>query len=1144
MRDIVSFTFKPMRISDSRTVFSASDLSNHLACAHLSWLNQQVALNRLEAPVFIDPSLQLLQERGMSFEESYLQFLCDKGSNILTPAEAEDKLSFERTASAMQEGYDVIYQATLKMDNWQGRADFLLRVEKPGTLGGWSYEVLDTKLARETRAGTILQICLYSQMLEGIQGIVPEYMHVITPTEDFQKQSYRVNDFISYTRLIRRRLCDAIELGKDEPITYPLPTPHCDICKWWKRCDNQRRDDDHLSLVAGLSGNHTIELNDRGIITMKELSIEPLPLKWRPGKGAVETYTKLREQARVQVMAREKGEPVFEVLELDPAAGLFRLPAPSAGDIFFDFEGDPFAGTNGIEYLFGWTSFAGAEEAYQCLWALDSSKEKESFENFIDWVMDRWEKYPDLHIYHYTPYEPAALKRVMGKYATRENEMDILLRAGIFVDLYSITRHTLRAGIEAYSLKELEVFHGFKRKLALRDASLQLRAFEQLLESGNTDSLPTEMTEAIELYNKEDCQSTWSLRQWLEKLRTKLVNDGNIISRPELKTGEASEGLTAYQESIKELVDQLTTGVDIEKANRTREEHAKWLLANMLDWYRREKKALWWEFFRLRELPDLDLLEEKTAIACLSFTGERQTIKKRVIDRYSFPTQESELKAGDTLKSSGNGEKIGEVYEIDYKNNWIDIKKSPKIIEKHPASIFTHKILNDKVKEDAIRRLGEWVVANGIDADGAYRAGRDLLLGLAPRANGEIDRNLPPQELAVQWVQALDRGVLPIQGPPGTGKSHTAAMMILSLIKSGKKVGITALSHKVIEGLLEKVVNTAKKQKVRVKCVHKDSGDGPLPAGIIRTNDNKKVLELIQSNEVQVIGGTAWLWAREELASSVDVLFVDEAGQLSLIDTLAVSQAAKSMVLLGDPQQLKQPQQGSHPEGTEVSALEHILGEHQTIPKEKGIFLDTTWRMHPDICSFISEQFYEGRLFPKETLQLQAVTGNTRFGGAGLIFVPVEHKGNQNVSLEEAYAVRTIIDEMCASEVVWIDDNKKIHPFKKEFIKVISPYNAQVGKLGQVVPDGIQVGTVDKFQGQEAPVIIYSMASSTPADAPRGMEFLYSLNRLNVAVSRARGICILVASPMLFEPDCKNPAQMRLANAFCRYLEIARTVRI
>jgi superfamily I DNA and/or RNA helicase len=291
-----------------------------------------------------------------------------------------------------------------------------------------------------------------------------------------------------------------------------------------------------------------------------------------------------------------------------------------------------------------------------------------------------------------------------------------------------------------------------------------------------------------------------------------------------------------------------------------------------------------------------------------------------------------------------------------------------------------------------------------------------------------------------------------------------------------------------------------------------------------------------------VAAGTAWLWARPDAFQSIDVLFIDEAAQMSLADVLAASQAAKGIVLLGDPRQLEQPMQGSHPEGTDVSALTHILGAHATIPPDRGLFLEETWRLHPEICDFTSELFYESRLHSRPGLELQTIKSNSRISGSGLRFLPVVHEGNQSSSPEEADQIRDLVAEILGSNATWIDREGSERAVGLNDILIIAPYNAQVFELQDRIPGG-RIGTVDKFQGQEAPIVIYSITTSSYLDAPRGMEFLYSSNRLNVATSRARAVFILVGSPAVFEAECRTPRQMQLANAFCRYLEMAAEVK-
>lgn len=1130
-----------MRKIDNEIELSATDISNYIACHHLSYLELCAAEGLIKRPMYRDPLLVILQERGQQFEANYLQQLKDSGLSVEDDFNSETDSGFSRTMRAMVKGVDIIYQATLKHGVWNGRADFLKKVDTPSKLGNWSYEVIDSKLAKETRAGTLLQLCLYSQIVGDIQGVQPDLMHVITPDEHSGLQSYRVDAFMAYFRLTQKQLLELVKKGTPNVETYPHPTAHCDICLWWQNCNERRRNDDHLSIVAGLTNAQRQELVQQEIFTLADFAALPLPLPFKPGRGAATTFERLREQARVQLAARDSGTPMYEMLEIQEGIGLSRLPAPSAGDIFFDLESDPFAGTGGLEYLFGWELADNKSWHYEKHWALTPSDERIAFEWFINAVMDRWLQYPDMHIYHYSPYEPAALKRIMGKYNTRESEVDQMLRAELFVDLHCVTRQALRAGIEVYSLKELEVFHDFERQMQLRYASLQLRAIERFLERNQPEDIPEETLAAVAQYNQEDCLSTRRLRDWLESLRNKFIEAGAVISRPAPRTGEASEALTEQQEIIRALYESLIAGIPENKEDRDDAQQATWLLAHMLDWHRREDKSMWWEYFRLLAAPPENLLEEKSALSGLKFTGNREAGNRSVVDEYLFPVQECDLLPGDKLRGS-NGNNAGEVDSIDLVAGLIRIKKgnANPYVTNHPATVFAFDLFSDPNKPAAILRLAQFVRDNGIDNDvDTYRAARDLLMKLPPRTLQRVNLTGESLEDAVNWTVNLSNGTLAIQGPPGAGKSHTAAKLILELVTRGKRIGITALSHKVVRGLLNKILELAEHDGINVACLQKVSfTDDALPSGLRETKKNEDVLSALRSGAVQIAGGVSWLWAREEMADAVDYLFIDEAGQFSLADTLAIAHAGNNLVLLGDPQQLKQPLQGSHPDGAEASALEHILSGHATIPKEKGVFLDMTWRLHPNICDFISELFYERRLHPRPGLENQKVNAEGIFNGSGLRLINIVHNGNQSSSREEVAAIVDIVRGLTDGKVTWTDAKGVTRKVTHEDVRIIAPYNAQVAALNVALP-GFAVGTVDKFQGQEAPIVICSMATSSPEDAPRGMDFLYSGNRLNVAVSRAKALFILVANSRLFEPDCRTPEQMKLANAYCRYVEMS-----
>lgn len=1133
-----------MKKSAASIRLSASDLSNHLACRHLTALDLDVATGRQTAPAWNSPDVQILQERGIAHEEAYVEHLKLSGLAVASFRKfGNDETLMTETLLAMQGGVDVIVQAAFGDDDWFGRVDVLRKVDKPSALGDWSYEVYDCKLAHETKAATILQLSLYSHLVGAAQGLLPEAMYVVPPGEVYEPEQYRVLDYAAYYRYVKSRLETVVRANGTGAATYPEPTPHCEICRWQRECDQERRDDDHLSLVAGINKLQRKQLGIWGTTTVAGLAGYPIPILHRPDHGSREGYVRVREQARVQVAGRQLGKPVHEVLQLTEEHGLSLLPEPSPGDIFFDLEGDPFVGLNGREYLFG---VALPDGQYEYQWGLTAVQEKDAFIWFVDLVMARWAQYPTMHVYHFAPYEPSTLKRLMGRHGVREDDIDRMLRAKLFIDLHTVVKRSVRASVEQYSLKALEVFHGFVRRIPLDEAGRALRTLQHSLETGRDIQVGDAVKEAIVFYNADDCFSTRSLRDWLERERAQLENVGHVLSRPVVSDGTAAEAISDRQQRSATLAESLTRNIPLEAEQRSPDQAGCWLLANLLDWHRREAKADWWEFFRMKELTDEDLLDERSAISGLAFVARLDVVRKIPTDRYSFDKQETDVRAGNNVCQGG--EKIGEVVAIDVVAHTIDIKKTKKTAEIHPTAVFVDKTgPNDAVLADALFRLSSWVDVNGVNAAGPHRAARDLLLRLPPRLVGTGSVLLREGESTVDAAKRiatlLNESVLPIQGPPGAGKTYAGARMMCELIRQGKKVGITAMSHKVIRNLLDEVVVAAQECGIQgLRCIQK-VGEVPdvLMPGITFATDNAEPLAALRAG-AQVVAGTAWLWSREDYFESVDVLFVDEAGQMSLANVLAVAQAAKSLVLLGDPQQLDQPQKGSHPDGAEVSALEHLLAGARTIAPDKGLFLERTWRLHPTICDFTSEVFYEGRLHARDGLERQRISGHPWLSGSNLWFVAVEHEGNQNASSEEAEHIVTLTESLLHPGVIWADDKGQSRPLQAADILIVAPYNAQVSDLLSRMPQA-RIGTVDKFQGQQAPVVMYSLTTSSPEDAPRGMEFLYSLNRLNVATSRAQGMIIIVGSPLLLEPECRSPRQMQLANALCRFVELAQIAR-
>ncbi len=1152
-----------MRILDDQLVLSPSDLANFLTCRHRAGLDLAAARKVFDKPRYEDPYAAMLSQHGQDHEQAYVESLRARGLAIVnakpnqkTTAEESTRLTLE----AMRAGTQVIVQARLAKPAegrpaelaMAGYADVLLRVEQPSDLGGWSYEVQDTKLAKETKGGTILQLSAYSDMVGRIQGRRPEHFYVVTPVAT---ERYRVEDYAAYYRMVLATLRAEVAKGHETLLEtyYPEPVEACQLCAWEGRCETRRRKDDHLSYIAGAGRSHRVELTAQGITTLTAAARMAVPVEFKPSRGARETYNLIGDQARVQHLQRSEGRPIVEMLPIEEGAGLRRLPAPSPRDLFLDLEGARFARQDGREYLFGAYGAYGAYGAkgvsatgagYRAWWAVDDAQEKAAFEEVMDLITEACEADPGMHVYHFNHYEPTAFKKLAGRYVTRVEALDALLRAERFVDLYPIVRQAVRAGVESYSIKKLEQYTGYTRQVELKSVHDPLMAVELALDAKAPTLITTEIRDAVQGYNEDDCRSTQFLRDWLERLRTEAIAGGADVPRPTVEVKAPQEKTVALQQRAEAVRARILASIPTEAATAGHADHAQWLLAYLVDWHRREYNAGWWEYFRLRDLPEEDLFDERKAVAGLRhvvhvgpFLGKKGRATSSIVDRYSYSPQEVEIEEGDTLKLQID-ETFGEVMAHDRSERTLDVKKGKAAAANHPSAAFAFDAYQTDVQQEAVIQMAE-----SVGPDRLETCGMQLLHGHAPRLFRQpFERKAgeSEQDFTIRIVTDLDRTTLAIQGPPGAGKTYIGAQMILALVRAGKKVGVTAHSHKVIHNLLEDVLKQSRPEDdARVAA----KGDEDDASGLIRIiKKNEDALAEVTGGEVNVLGGTSWLWSRPEFAGAVDVLFVDEAGQVSLANALAVSHAANSVVLLGDPRQLAQPSKGSHPDGVGVSALQHVLGAAETMLAERGIFLPVTWRMSPALTAFTSELFYEGKLTAKSGLERQVLAGIDDLAGSRFWMVPVVHDGCRSASDEEVEVVASLVGRLLLPGSMWIDEHGVEKPLTAADLRIVAPFNAQVNRIAQRLREAhgdVPVGTVDKFQGQTCAVVIYSMATSRPEDAPRGLEFLYSLNRLNVATSRARCAVFLVASPRLFEPECRTPRQMQLANALCRYREMA-----
>ena len=612
---------------------------------------------------------------------------------------------------------------------------------------------------------------------------------------------------------------------------------------------------------------------------------------------------------------------------------------------------------------------------------------------------------------------------------------------------------------------------------------------------------------------------------------------------------------------VQVLFDALTAGLPADDVALDDEQRGRRLLAYLLDFHRAGGQV-----HVVGVLPPLrpqreELVADRATLGGLTHVGEVGQVKRSVVHRYRFPEQPHEIEIGDSPKNPDTAESdeqrrgfCGEVVALDDVAGTVDLKRARASAVPHPRALVPLDSVNAGVLRGSLLRLAAEVAPGGFAADSPRRAAFDLLRRVPPRARAEppelrgpalVRPGEAPLDAVLRIAPRLDRSVLPVQGPPGSGKTYAGARMILDLLADGKRVGVTANSHKVISNLLRAVCDAADEragdatEPGAVRGVQKaNPGDGCPDERIVQAASNEAVAGALATGEANLAAGTAWLWARPEMAGAVDVLVIDEAGQMSLANTLAASQAAGSIVLLGDPRQLDQPIQGVHPPGADVSALGHLLAEAPTIEPSHGIFLDRTWRMHPAVCAFTTEQFYAGRLGTRPELERQRVIGPGPLAGSGCASSPSSTPATRTPrrrrragrgAAARAAGRRRGLGESARGPA---SADAERRPGRGAL--------QRPGRDPAVDAAGRRACRhVDKFQGQEAPIVIYSMATSTPDEAPRGMEFLYSLNRLNVATSRARCVAAIVASPALLTPDCRTPEQMRLANPFCRFLELA-----
>jgi len=1101
------------KIGDAQFLYSPSDLVHFLSCNHSTVLDLKSFTEKMEKAED-SASNRLLQKKGLEHEAAYLARLKQEGKHIVEiPKEPKLPERVEMTRQALLSGADVVYQGVLFKDSWRGDADFLIKVNTPSTLGDFSYEVVDTKLARSGEPKHVIQLCVYTDLLADLQGVRPKQMHLVLG--DQRLASFKADDFFYYYLHARRRF-EAFAAHPPAD-SYPDPCQYCKFCKWQDRCIAQWESDDHLSLVANIQRSQIDKLRGDGVQTVAALAgLQPTA---KITDLNPEVFQRLRSQASLQVHKRATGEDKCEVIPFPPGKGFARMPAPDSGDLFFDMEGDPLH-PNGLEYLFGLYFAKKDDWMFVPFWAHSHEEERVAFGQFMQFLEDHLKEFPNAHIYHYNHYETTALKRLACRYAIAEEQLDNLLRQQKFVDLFKVVRESVRVSEPAYSIKNMETFYMDKRTGAVATAGDSIVVYNEWRETQD-DALLRQIAD----YNEIDCISTYKLRDWLLGLRPKEMPWFKAILADGKETPERKEWEIEYEAYQHRLLD----GAEEEdRAMRQR-------IAHLLEFHNREAKPQWWASFERKDKFEEELIDDTDCMGGLTLVGRPVPEKQSLVFTYCFPPQEYKLKPGDkpvdimTMKSAGT------IFELDEDRCIIKIKRGVKQGEL-PATLHLgpSNPIDSKVIRAAIYRVAESIAAGKNE----YSAVLDVLNGAIPRIKGKTpgDAILGDGDLlteSIKAVSALDNSYLFIQGPPGAGKTFTSAHIITALLRKGLKVGVTANSHKAIHNLLDRVESVADAEKFSFRGVKKCTAGSDETA-----YDGRNIHSVEKTDEIspttQFLAGTAWLFADPRFDKQLDYLIIEEAGQVSVANVVAMGAAAKNIILVGDQMQLGQPIQGVHPGDAGLSILEFLLGDLATIPPDRGIFLSNTHRLNPGICTFISNAFYDGRLAPDAGNSQRHLIFDTPVKGItpdGIHFIPVNHTGCSQKSAEEGAIIKECYQALLQQK--FHDKDGSVRRLQTDDILVVSPYNVQVNHLRAILPPGARVGTVDKFQGQEAPVVLFSMVTSSAEDLPRNIEFLYSKNRLNVALSRAQCLAVVVANPKLLEVPCGTIDQMKLVNTVC-----------
>ncbi len=1172
------------KIQDDVWSFNTRDLMRAASCEHCIKLAVARELHMPGVAELIAPYDKPVEGLPITYGNRYEAQLeaelreCLGDDRFQKPSDGGDQIA--KTIDLMNAAVPVIYQGSMRhrvgRAEFSGRPDFLVRADYeldfedgkliarqvPELAGKPGYIAWDAKLAGSAKPNYLLQVALYIDALDALGLKAADAAHGLV-LGSRRVETFEEGDVVPAMRQARENLSQLFDQLADnvdhsqfalENLSLYCPVAStCDICEYPDLCAHTRVEIDHLVQVAGINKSQIQKLQRAGITTMAQLGAatdEQRPSDFVPG-----SFDKLRKQARLQTSFKTTGKHSYELVN-DPEIGV--LPPASKHDVFFDMEGFPYFAGGGLEYLFGAVN---RDKKFFEFWAHDRQQEKQAFIDFMQYAIGEMNADPTAHIYHYAPYEQTALNRLAARHGVMEKEVSQLFEEDRLIDLYKVVRGSILVSQPSYSIKYLEPIYGFERTGEVSNAAASIDGYEDYrmaVEVGDTETADT-LIRDIGFYNETDCVSTLELYEWLAampgagskyaqfraavetkkaaRLEAKSSADGSL-SKAELEL----ERLISGTKSLMAAVESWPEGQDPQA-----DYNAKiWLaITHSMLYYNREEVIQWRDLRIRRESTDDALASDRKALVArdaelIDEQPMRGSAKTRQTYRYflepgqtAFFKEDSDIYVRFDIGANQHEVEKGKLISNQDSEIVFTRETTPENRGYQPNAIFANEWLPIEPKPGVV---GDWVHMI-TDKWGDPRnpaptgdATIDLLMRRKPKLLGDalltaadVNDYLPALLLA---VDALDNSTLAVQGPPGSGKTYLASRAIKHLLEQGKSIGVVANSHSAVENLLKGCISAGIAAEQIAK---RNGGSDILPKPWIMPKDNRALATWRSENlnVGTVVGGTSWVFcAAPIMAQKFDYMFIDEAAQFSLVDAIAIGANTKNIVMLGDPQQLTQVVQAVHPGGVDNSALGHYMGEQKILDADHGYFVEVTRRMHPKVNEPVSWLSYEGRLHSHPDTNKHVLEGLA----PGLTAIEVQHDNNSTHSVEEVeqvlHIIRKHVDQVGQSEIL-----------------VVSPYNAQVDLLRQSLDaegyQDIQVGTVDKFQGREANIVIISLAASTAEDAPRGLEFLLDRNRLNVALSRAKTNSFLVYSPLLTRTSFRNVQDVKCISRLAGLLAFA-----